>query len=175
MSKEHGSNGVLGDVGIHILDFVAFGAATEIAEITCRMRTFPKAEGNRIGEYQRDANDSFVMTASFECGALGVIHATRWATGHINELHLRIYGDKGGIEVRHTHLDSQLRVCLDDDIETGTWRELDALPVASNYERFINAMRLNVPTEPSFRQAAELQRLLDLASESEDTRLMQIV
>lgn len=175
LSKERGSNGVLGDVGIHILDFVAFGAATEITEITCRLRTFPKAEGNRIGEYQLDANDSFVMTASFGSGALGVIHATRWATGHINELHLRIYGDKGGIEVRHTHLDSQLRVCLDGDIETGTWRDMDALPVASNYERFINAMRLNVPTEPSFRQAAELQRLLDLASESEDTRLMQIV
>lgn len=170
LSKGHGSNGVLGDVGIHILDFVTFGAATSIEDMTCRLRTFPKAEGNRIGEYYLDANDSFVMTASFGNGALGVIHASRWATGHINELHLRVYGDKGAVEVIHTHMDSQMRVCLDDDVETGTWRTVDVLPVATNYERFVNAIRLNMPTEPSFRHAAELQRILDLASASEEMR-----
>jgi predicted dehydrogenase len=175
LSKGHGSNGVLGDVGIHILDFVAFGAATDIEDMSCRLRTFPKAEGDRIGEYKLDANDSFVMTATFSSGALGVIHASRWATGHINELRLRVYGDKGGIEVQHTHLESHLRVCLDDDVETGTWREVEVLPVATNYERFVNAIRLNTPTEPSFRHAAELQRILDLASESQDTRQTQTV
>lgn len=175
LSRGHGSNGVLGDVGIHILDFVAFGAATSIEDMTCRLRTFPKAEGDQIGEYHLDANDSFVMTASFSSGALGVIHASRWATGHINELRLRVYGDKGGIEVQHTHLDSQLRVCLDDDVETGTWRNVDVLPVATNYERFVNAIRLNMQTEPSFRHAAELQRILDLASESEEKREPQTV
>jgi len=175
LSKGHGSNGVLGDVGIHILDFVAFGAATSIEDMTCRLRTFPKAEGDQIGEYHLDANDSFVMTASFSSGALGVIHASRWATGHINELRLRVYGDKGGIEVQHTHLDSHLRVCLDDDVETGTWRTVEVLPVATNYERFVNAIRLNMQTEPSFRHAAELQRVLDLASESEEKREPQTV
>lgn len=175
LSKGHGSNGVLGDVGIHILDFVAFGAATGIEDMNCRLRTFPKVDGDRIGEYSLDANDSFVMTATFDSGALGVIHASRWAAGHINELKLRVYGDKGGLEVQHTHIDSHLRVCLDEDVETGTWREVDVLPVATNYERFVNAIRLSMPTEPSFRHAAELQRILDLASESEDTRQAQIV
>jgi len=49
------------------------------------------------------------------------------------------------------------------------------LPVATNYERFVNAIRLNGPTEPGFRQAAELQRILDLASASEETLKVQIV
>ncbi|WP_265516955.1 Gfo/Idh/MocA family protein [Nitratireductor luteus] len=164
LSKGHGSNGTLGDIGIHILDFVAFGAASQISDVSCRLKTFNKVDGDRIGDYVLDANDSFVMTAGFENGALGVIHATRWATGHLNELRLRIYGDKGGIEVQHGHQASHLRVCVDGDTETATWRDVTAEPVATNYERFVNAVRLNIPTEPDFQHAADLQRLLDLAS-----------
>ncbi|WP_309083420.1 Gfo/Idh/MocA family oxidoreductase [Chelativorans sp.] len=168
LSKAHGSNGTLGDIGIHILDFASYGAATDIDSITCRLKTFHKAEGDRIGEYALDANDSFVMTADFANGALGVVHATRWATGHINELKVRIYGDKGGIEVQHTPQASHLRVCLDEDAETATWRDMPAAPVATNYERFVNAVRLNMAaTEPSFRHAANLQRILDMAAGSE--------
>ena len=51
------------------------------------------------GKYDLDANDSFTMALDFTNGALGVVHASRWATGHLNELRLRIYGDRGGIEV----------------------------------------------------------------------------
>ena len=40
-------------------------------------------------------------SVDFDNGALGVIHATRWATGHFNELRLRVYGEKGGVEVQH--------------------------------------------------------------------------
>jgi predicted dehydrogenase len=169
LSKAHGSNGTLGDIGIHILDFASYGAATDIDTITSRLRTFHKTDGDRIGEYALDANDSFVMTAGFTNGAIGVIHATRWATGHLNDLRVRIYGDKGGIEVQHDLQGSQLRVCLDEDAETATWRDMPAAPVASNYERFVNAVRLNMTTEPSFRHAAALQRILDLASLSEET------
>src|SRR5690606_19257418 len=168
LSRAHGSNGTLGDIGIHILDFAAYGAATEIDNVSCRLKTFHKAEGDRIGEYVLDANDSFVMTAGFGNGALGVVHATRWATGHINELRLRIYGEKGGIEVQHGHTGSHLRVCLDEDAETATWRDMAAEPVATNYERFVNAVWLKMPTEPSFRHAAGLQRILDLASAGEE-------
>lgn len=167
LSKAHGSNGTLGDIGIHILDFAAYGAATEIDDVTCRLGTFRKAEGDRIGDYVLDANDSFVMTAGLTNGALGVIHATRWATGHLNELRLRIYGEKGGIEVQHDHKGSLLWVCLDDDAQSATWREMKAEPVATNYERFVSAVRLQIPTEPSFRHAANIQRVLDMASGEE--------
>ena len=164
LSRAHGSNGTLGDIGVHVLDFASYGAGSEIDTISCRLKTFHKAEGDRIGEYVLDANDSFVMTAGFANGALGVVHASRWATGHINELRLRIYGDKGGVEVQHSPQASHLKVCLDGDAETATWRDQDVTPVATNYERFVNAVRLNMPTEPTFRHAAGLQRLLDLAS-----------
>ena len=93
--EKHGSNGVLGDIGVHILDFASYGSGLEIDHVFGRLKTFDKAPGNKIGEYDLDANDSFTMAVDFTNGALGVIHASRWATGHFNELRLRVYGEKG--------------------------------------------------------------------------------
>jgi predicted dehydrogenase len=170
LSTKHGSNGVLGDVGIHILDFAGYGAATDVAHIFARLKTFDKAPGNRIGEYDLDANDSFTMTAEFDNGAMGVIHASRWAVGHLNELRLRMHGDKGAIEVIHTPDGSTLRACLGDDIEKGIWKDIDAGTVLTNYQRFIDAVRAGKTGEPGFRHAADLQKVLDLAMVTEKER-----
>ena len=175
LSKKHGSNGVLGDVGIHILDFAAFGAATEIARVFCRLKTFHKAEGDRIGGYELDANDSFSMTVDFANGALGSVHASRWASGHINDLTLRIFGDKGGLEVRHTPTSSTLLTCLGADVETGVWSQAVAPPVATNYQRFAEAVRAGRNGEPSFRHAAALQKALDLATAADAARAERAV
>jgi predicted dehydrogenase len=163
LSKKHGSNGTLGDIGIHILDFACYGAALEIEHVFARLKTFEKAPGNKIGEYELDANDSFTMAVDFDNGALGVIHATRWATGHFNELRLRVYGEKGSVEVQHRHNESSLRVVLGEDVETGTWTEHPCEKVPTNYERFVEAVRTGASQEPSFRHAANLQKVLDLA------------
>ncbi len=170
LSTKHGSNGVLGDVGIHILDFAAYGAATDIDHIFARLKTYEKVPGNRIGEYELDANDSFTMTAEFTNGAIGVIHASRWATGHLNELRLRMHGDKGALEVIHRVDASRLRACLQGDVELAVWREIDVDPVATNYEKFVAAIRDGRVQEPSFRHAAELQKVLDLAMLAEIER-----
>jgi len=170
LSRGHGSNGVLGDVGIHILDFASYGAALDIDHVFCRLRAFDKAPGNRIGDYQLDANDSFAMTMDFSNGAFGVVHASRWATGHINELRLRIYGDKGGIEVVHNIDGSQLKACVGDNIETARWEVLDAGTVLPNYQRFAEAVKSGIQTEPNFRHAAGLQKVLDLAVVSDEKR-----
>ena len=167
LSTRHGSNGVLGDVGIHILDFASYGAASDVDHVFARLKAFDKAPDNRIGEYDLDANDSFTMTVDFDNGALGVIHATRWATGHFNELRLRVYGERGGVEVQHRHDWSKLRVCLGEDVETGTWTEMEVPPVPTNYERFAGAVRAGKTQQPDFRHAAELQKVLDLAMASD--------
>ncbi|MBZ9962785.1 Gfo/Idh/MocA family protein [Mesorhizobium sp. BR1-1-2] len=170
LSRGHGSNGVLGDVGIHILDFASYGAALGIEHVFCRLRSFDKAPGNRIGDYGLDANDSFAMTVDFSNGAFGVVHASRWATGHLNELRLRIYGDRGGLEVVHNLDGSSLKACLGENVDDGIWEELDAGTVATNYQRFADAVRTGVQAEPSFRHAAELQKVLDLAVVSDEKR-----
>ena len=72
---------MLGDVGIHILDFASYGAADDIVSVKADLVTFPKAEGDRIGDYVLDANDSVAMTARLKSGALATVVATRFATG----------------------------------------------------------------------------------------------
>ncbi|TCL74540.1 Gfo/Idh/MocA family oxidoreductase [Rhizobium sp. BK251] len=170
LSTGHGSNGVLGDVGIHILDFAAYGAATDIDHVFARLKTFNKAPGGQIGEYMLDANDSFAMSVDFANGALGVIHASRWATGHLNELKLRIYGERGGLEVMHRTGESELRGCVGDDAESAVWKTIEVAPVPTNYERFVEAVATGVQPDPNFRHAANLQKVLDLAMVTERER-----
>jgi predicted dehydrogenase len=167
LSKKHGSNGVLGDIGVHILDFASYGSGLDIDHVFARLKTFDKAPGNKIGEYELDANDSFTMAVDFNNGALGVIHATRWATGHFNELRLRVYGERGGVEVQHRHDGSKLLVCLGENADKGIWEEMTVEPVLTNYQRFAGAVRAGKNQEPTFRHAANLQRVLDLAMVSD--------
>ena len=163
LSTAHGSNGVLGDIGIHILDFAVFAAGVSPSEIFCRLHTFPKAPNDRIGDYVLDANDSFVMSLAFENGALGVMHASRWASGHHNDLKLRLYGEKGGLELTHKRDGTRLRVCMGDNLEEARWTSVSARPVETNYRGFVTAVGTGVTREPSFHHAAELQKVLDLA------------
>jgi len=173
LSKKHGSNGVLGDIGIHIMDFAVYGAGQDVERVFCRLRAFHKAPGDRIGEYDLDANDSFSATVEFDNGALGVAHASRWATGHLNDLRLRVYGDRGGLEVLHRPTGSILSTCLGEDIETATWSERKVEPVETNYQRFVAAVLTGKTLEPTFRHAANLQRVLDEAIVAEDRRQEQ--
>ncbi len=174
LSTKHGSNGVLGDVGIHILDFACYGADLDITNVHCRLKTFPKAKDDRIGDYELDANDSFTINASFDNGAIGVIHSSRWASGHRNDLALRIYGDKGGLEVKswrggHLVADprySSLRASKGQDLETGTWRDVPVRPVPLNYQRFVDAVRRGETQEPGFATATRLQQILDTSFQS---------
>ncbi len=177
LSRSHGSNGVLGDIGIHILDFASYGVASEVEDMTCRLKTFHKADNDRIGEYLLDANDSFVMSVEFANGALGVIHASRFATGYVDDLSLRIFGTLGSAEVSFGHPEpgapervSRLRVCLGEDRQTQTWTEMPLDPVETNYQRFARSIAEGQTLEPSFAHAANLQRLLDrgLAAERSD-------
>ncbi|MBK8086105.1 MAG: Gfo/Idh/MocA family oxidoreductase [Devosia sp.] len=163
LSKGHGSNGTLGDIGIHILDFTSFATGQPIVAMNCRLQTFHKVPGDRIGDYVLDANDSFIISAEFGNGAIGVIHSSRWASGHSNDQRLRVYGNKGGLELSHGHWGTLLRVCAGEDVATSTWREVSADPVPTNYQRFAEAVRTGIQSEPGFRHAAGLQKVLDLA------------
>ncbi len=166
LSTAHGSKGVLGDVGIHILDFATFIAGEEATEVSTRLATFDKAPDGRIGEYRLDANDSATLHLRLSGGALGVVHATRLASGHLNDLRLRIYGDAGGLEVRFENAVSSLAACLGPDMPSATWRAVECPPVLTVYQRFIAAIRGEGPAEPGFARGAALQTLLDRAEDS---------
>lgn len=168
LSSGHGSHGVIGDIGIHILDFATYACANPVVWMESRAKTFHKADGNRIGDYLLDANDSFAVSVELANGALGVIHATRWATGFANTLRLDIFGSRGGLQVTTDGGKSRLGICAGADIDTLTWREVSCPPVDNVYHRFIEAVRNGVNRDPDFARATEMQRILDLCLEAGD-------
>ncbi|WP_235919312.1 Gfo/Idh/MocA family protein [Aureimonas psammosilenae] len=162
LSSAHGSKGVVGDIGVHILDFVTFGTNLDITAMSAKLRTFDKAENNAIGAYNLDVNDSCAMTIELSNGALGVVHMSRFATGRGNDLDLVIHGEKGALKVWSDHETSRLEACLGPDIDTHTWKAVDCSPTPKNAERFVIALLSGENGEPTFRRAAEVQKLLDL-------------
>lgn len=160
LSSGHGSKGVLGDVGVHIVDFATFPVGA-IASVHCRLKTFPKAAGNRIGGYRLDANDSAVLSVEFKNGALGTIHTTRWCGGHANRLFLKIAGTKGTVEIDSDRATDSYRICAGKDLDTSVWRDVAAGAVPSNHERFVRAIRAGRHDQPDFARGAEIQKVLD--------------
>jgi len=162
LSEKHGSNGVLGDVGIHILDFAATAVDMMPVSVQARLKTFHKAPGDQISEYRLDANDSATMTVEFSNGALGVIHASRFMTGYANDLKLAVFGTLGAVELHHASDSTRLRLCSGADVHTQAWRAVVAPAIATNHRRFVNAVIAQKFCEPSFRRGADLQKVLDL-------------
>ena len=106
-------------------------------------------------------------------GALGMIHASRFGTGYLNTLRLRIFGDRGALEVQHGVDGSSLRACVNDDIEGPVWQDVVAEPVKTNYQRFVEAVTEGRSLDPTFRHATYLQKILDLAMATDRARQEQ--
>lgn len=166
LSSKHGSRGVLGDIGVHILDLASLPVGP-LRRIQARLKTFTKLKGKRAGEYPLDANDSALMQVEYANGALGVIHTTRWATGHANSLLLRVHGTKGALRLDLDNSYSELEVCLGEDIHKAAWTTVKAPPTPSIYERFITAIRTGKAGDPDFARGAEIQKALDACFESD--------
>lgn len=160
LSTRHGSRGVLGDIGVHIVDFATFPAGP-IKSVYGKLKTFDKAKGNRVGEYVLDANDSAVMTVEFANGALGTIHTTRWSGGHANRLFLKISGAKGSIEIDSERSTTSYKLSVGDDLDKATWTEVPCKPTPNNYARFIKSIRTGKQDQPDFARGAVVQKVLD--------------
>jgi predicted dehydrogenase len=165
LSSRHGSKGVLGDLGVHILDFASYPAG-DIKSVNCRLRTFPKVKGDRVGDYVLDANDSAVITVEFAGGAVGVVHTTRWATGQPNSIRLRIYGDRGAIVVDLDQSYDQLRLLRVGPKGKGEWKTMTCKATPSIYQRFIKSIKTGVNDQPDFARGAAIQKALDACFES---------
>ncbi len=167
LSTKHGSGGVLGDIGCHIYDMAQY-LAGDVSGIYCGFRTFDKGiEGNRVGEYVFDANDSFCSSVEFANGAMGTVQATRWATGHPNREYIGVYGDEGSVEIDYERGDRILRYC---DNARNEWDEVSAPLVPSLYERFVRAIKTGRQDECDFANGLKIQKCLEASFESARTR-----
>ena len=170
LSTRHGSAGVLGDIGCHIYDLTAL-LCGDIAEIGCTLKTFDKRiKGNRIGPYILDANDSFVSTVRFVGGGIGSIHATRWATGQLNSLRIRAYGDEGAVEVDLDKSYDVYRVSRGKAIYKAEWKDVSCSKTPTQYQRFITAVRAGKNDVSDFENGAKVQAYLDASFISDEKK-----
>ena len=165
LSTAHGSMGVLGDIGVHLLDFASYPAG-DIRSVHCRLKTFPKAPGDKVGDYTLDANDSAIITAEFVNGALGSFRTTRWAPGHNNSITLAIYGDEGALKIDLDRSGSELELCRVENRKTGPWTKVDCGATPSLFERFLTSIRTGVNDQPDFARGAVIQAVLDACAQS---------
>jgi len=165
LSSRHGSKGVLGDIGVHIVDFATYPAGP-IKKVFAQLQVYAKAPRNRIGPYRFDANDSAVLNVEFANGALGTIHTTRWAGGHVNRLYLKISGTLGSLEIDSERSTTSVRICAGRDLAKARWREVRAKPVPDIHHRFIAAIRSSGTEQPDFDRGAEVQKVLDASFQS---------
>ncbi len=166
LSSQHGSRGVLGDIGVHIVDFATFPVGP-VKAVNCRLKAFRKAPGNRIGEYKLDANDTAVIQTEFANGALGSITATRWATGHANSLNLSIHGDRGALRISLDDDYNRIEYCTGRSTQTAEWKTAKVRAVPDLYRRFVKGIRTGATAEPDFERGAEVQKVLEACFKSD--------
>jgi predicted dehydrogenase len=174
LSEKHGSKGVLGDVGIHILDYATFAVGKMPNSVSARLKTFDKAPGNKIGEYVLDANDTAMFMGELDGGAQFMVQATRFMTGYDNVLELRVFGTKGAVEVTHRQGWNEVRCCVGANIHTQAWSVMNPEPVRTNYQKFIDAVTSGKNGDPDFRRAASLQRVLDTCYAPESAKSVKL-
>lgn len=167
LSTKHGSAGVLGDVGVHLYDLVAF-LCGDFAEIGCVLNTFDKGvPGGKVGEYVLDANDSFLSTVRFENGALGTLHGSRWAVGQLNSIKVRVFGTRGGLELDLDRSENGYRLCAGTkNIDKGIWKTVEGKPGIRNYTRFVKAVKSGNQDPSDFLNGVKVQKYIQTSLDS---------
>ena len=166
------AGGTLGDVGCHILDFTT-AIAGDAKSLRCKSANFPKVHpetGKPVRSYRGkklNANDSVLIELELaDGGGLGTIQATRWATGHPNQVALGVYGTEGAIEIDLEASDRQLRTCLGRDIHTCTWKTQELKPTPNNFQRFIKSIKTGQNDQADIFRGAQIQAYLDACERS---------
>ena len=170
LQQAAGSSGVLGDVGCHILDLTT-AVAGEVESVRCTLATFPKITptGTATTTWNGkdlDANDTAVIELRFVGGALGVIHTTRWATGHANHLRCEVHGTDGAMQFDLDAGYDVLNTCLGRDALKSKWKAVTLKPAPTMYQRFITSIRTGVSGQADVFRGAQIQAYLDACQRS---------
>ena len=120
-----GAGGAIGDIGTHAAHLAEYVSGLRITAIDAELSTF--VPGRRL-------DDDSAMLLRFENGASGVLFATQVAAGEENNIRIRVYGEKGGLEWQQADANSLILRLLDAPMQvlrTG-WSYLDPITAANS-------------------------------------------
>ena len=107
--KRNGPGGALGDIGTHAFNMAEYISGLKVTQLC--------ADINKIVPDRQLDDDSNVLL-KFENGASGILFATQVAAGEENNIKVRVYADKGGIEWQQNDSNSLVIKWLDKPSET---------------------------------------------------------
>src|SRR3954464_13492108 len=87
--KRSGAAGSIGDIGTHAENLAEYITGLQIDELAADITAFVKG---------RKLDDDGNVLLRFKGGAKGVLHSSQISVGEENNLNIRVYGEKGGIE-----------------------------------------------------------------------------
>jgi predicted dehydrogenase len=106
--KRSGAAGCMGDIGTHAENLAEYITGLRIKELAADLTAF--VEG-------RPLDDDGNVLLRFENGAKGVLHASQISVGEENNLNIRVYGEKGGLEWHQKEPNTLLVKWLDKPTE----------------------------------------------------------
>lgn len=92
--KRSGAAGALGDIGTHAANLAGYVTGLQIAELCADLTAFVPG---------RKLDDDGSILLRFAGGAKGLLHASQVCVGDENNLSLRVWGEKAGLEWRQEH------------------------------------------------------------------------
>ena len=103
-----GAGGCVGDIGTHAENLAEYMTGLKIKELAADLTSF--VEGRLLDD---DAN----ILLRFEGGAKGILHSSQISVGEENNLNIRIYGEKGGLEWHQNEPNTLLVKWLDQPMQ----------------------------------------------------------
>jgi predicted dehydrogenase len=185
--------GAIADLGSHVLDLVGHLLGDYESVLACTKIAYPQRpsveDPKRLVDV--DAEDAMIVMAKMAGGAVGVVEATKLATGAEDEIRLEIHGSRGAL--RFNGMDPHHLMTYDasaPDKPIGGdrgWRAIDmgqrypapasAFPSPKNVigwmrghlaclANFLQAIAENRPAQPDLAYGVRLQGLLDTVARS---------
>ncbi len=106
--KRSGAAGCIGDIGTHAENLAEYITGLQISELAADLTAFVKG---------RKLDDDGNVLLRFKGGAKGVLHSSQISVGEENNLNIRVYGEKGGLEWHQREPNTLLLKWLDQPMQ----------------------------------------------------------
>ena len=127
--KFNGPGGCLGDIGVHAENLAEYITGLGIEELSADISSF--VEGRML-------DDDASVLLRFKGGAKGLIFASQISAGEENDLNIKVYGERGGLEWHQMEPNTLLLKWLDQPMQV--------LRAGVNYQNLSERTRWNCRT-----------------------------
>lgn len=100
-----GAGGSLGDIGTHVIHLAKFVSGLPLQAVAGDLSSFVPG---------RSLDDNAHLLLRFGDGAKGMLWTSQVAYGHPNDLVVRIYGERGSLQWRHTDPETLIHTARDE-------------------------------------------------------------